>query len=194
MSELQVGAIKSFSAGQLPEIQDSNGTVQYPFAKAWVNFHGNSTSGTYSQSGTTVTVSMTAHGMSTGMKAGIDITSGTAVDGDYIVSVTDANTFTYTAGSSLTTSGNVTRNYYIRSQFNVDRIEDLGVGRYKIHFATPMGDANYAFIGMGANGGSVRDYAETHPRTVNNCSVVNSVTTSGSDIDTNSLSIVVFGV
>lgn len=63
--------------------------------------------GTYSQSGTTVTVTSNGHGLSTGDAAGIDITSGSGVDGDFIITVTDVNTFTYTATTSLTTSGNV---------------------------------------------------------------------------------------
>ena len=66
--------------------------------------------GTYSQSGTTVTV--TVPGFSTvglvGSTIYIEITSGNAVTGTYIVATTPtANTFTYTAGTSLTTSGNL---------------------------------------------------------------------------------------
>ena len=66
--------------------------------------------GTYSQSGTTVTV--TVPGFSTvglvGSTIYIEITSGNAVEGTYIVATTPtANTFTYTAGTSLTTSGNL---------------------------------------------------------------------------------------
>ena len=67
-------------------------------------------SGTYSQSGTTVTVTIpTGHGKSEDDIVNIDITSGTGVDGDYkIVSVPNTTTFTYTALTSLTTNGNVT--------------------------------------------------------------------------------------
>ena len=66
--------------------------------------------GTYSQSGTTVTV--TVPGFSTvglvGSTIYIEITSGNAVEGTYIVATTPtANTFTYTAGTSLTTSGDL---------------------------------------------------------------------------------------
>lgn len=66
--------------------------------------------GTYNQTGsTTVTVTMTGHGLSVDQTIGAIPTSGTAT---YIVStvasVTDANTFTYVSGTALTTSGNIT--------------------------------------------------------------------------------------
>ena len=64
--------------------------------------------GTYSQSGTTVIVTATAHGLAIGNTVYIEITSGNAVEGTYTVAtVPNANTFTYTAGTSLTTSGNL---------------------------------------------------------------------------------------
>lgn len=70
---------------------------------------GKSITGTYSQSGTAVTVTSTAHGLLVGNSILVDITSGTGVDGTYAVAtVTGPNTFTYTAGTSLTTSGNIT--------------------------------------------------------------------------------------
>jgi hypothetical protein len=62
---------------------------------------------TYSQSGTTVTVTATAHGIPNGTAIYSDILTGTAVDGNYTITVVNANSFTYTAGTSLTTSGNV---------------------------------------------------------------------------------------
>ena len=64
--------------------------------------------GTYSQSGTTVTVTATAHGLAIGNTVYIEITSGNGVEGTYtVVTVPNANSFTYTAGTSLTTSGNL---------------------------------------------------------------------------------------
>ena len=36
-----------------------------------------------------------------------DHTSGTAVDGSFTITVVDANTFTYTAAGTLTTSGHI---------------------------------------------------------------------------------------
>ena len=64
--------------------------------------------GTYSQSATTVTISITSHGVAIGDVLTIDYTSGSATDGTFAVaSSADANTFTVTAAASATNSGNV---------------------------------------------------------------------------------------
>jgi len=120
--------------------------------RAWVNFNGaanTNLSGTYSQSGTTVTVTATAHGLISGNVVYSDITSGTGVDGTYTVAtVTDANTFTYTAGTSLTTSGNVTlRRSTIRASANVSSVADNSTGDYTINFSVAMPDENYSLTG-----------------------------------------------
>jgi hypothetical protein len=57
------------------------------------------TTATYGRSGTTVTVSSTAHGLVTGNVVGIDFaagTGGTATNGNYLITRVDANTFTIT--------------------------------------------------------------------------------------------------
>lgn len=57
------------------------------------------TSATYGRSGTTVTVSSTAHGLSTGDVIGIDFaagTGGTATNGNYSITRTSADAFTLT--------------------------------------------------------------------------------------------------
>jgi hypothetical protein len=57
------------------------------------------TTGTYGRSGTTVTVTQTAHGLTTGQIIGIDFgagTGGTATNGNYAVTVTNSSTFTVT--------------------------------------------------------------------------------------------------
>ena len=57
------------------------------------------TTATYGRSGTTITVSSTAHGLVTGQVIGVDWaagTGGTATNGNYPVTVTNANTFTIT--------------------------------------------------------------------------------------------------
>lgn len=64
--------------------------------------------GTYSQVGTTtLTVTSNGHKLKTGDSVYLDFTSGSATDGTFSVTVTDANTFTVTT-TSATTSGNVT--------------------------------------------------------------------------------------
>tara|TARA_R100000781_G_scaffold464_2_gene765 strand:- start:5022 stop:10850 length:5829 start_codon:yes stop_codon:yes gene_type:complete len=68
--------------------------------------------GTYSQSGTTVTVTLTDHRFSVGDEVTLFPTSGNAVDDllvlRIITSVTNANTFVTTSPVSKTASGNVT--------------------------------------------------------------------------------------
>lgn len=125
--------------------------------RAWVNFNGaanTNLSGTYSQSGTTVTVTATAHGLIVGNSIYSDITTGTGVDGVYTVAtVTDANTFTYTAGTSLTTSGNITLvRSTIRASGNVSSVADNGTGDYTVNFTTAMPDANYTVGGITMRG------------------------------------------
>lgn len=65
-------------------------------------------SASYSQSGTTITVTATNHGYTTLDYVYVDITSGTARSGLYQITVTDVNTFTVTSAASATTSGSVT--------------------------------------------------------------------------------------
>ena len=67
-----------------------------------------STSGTYSQSGTTVTVTSNSHGLTVGSLVDAKITSGSAVDGTFTITSVTTNTFVYTAVDNLTTSGSVT--------------------------------------------------------------------------------------
>ena len=70
---------------------------------------GISKTGTYSQSGTTVTITVTNHGIAIGETVTLDFTSGSATDGTFIVATAvNQNTFTVTAASSATNSGNVT--------------------------------------------------------------------------------------
>ena len=61
--------------------------------------------GTYTQSGTTITVNSNGHGLTSGVKIQIDFTSGSSVDGTYVATVVNANQFTL-VGASASTSGN----------------------------------------------------------------------------------------
>jgi len=64
--------------------------------------------GTYSQSGTTVTVSITSHSYTVGQVLYLSISSGTLPTGYYTVAtVINGNSFTVTAAASATTSGNI---------------------------------------------------------------------------------------
>jgi len=69
------------------------------------------TSATYAQSGTTITITKSSHGYSAGNFVTVDFTTGTTneLDGFYeIKTVPNANTFTLTSTTSQTASGNCT--------------------------------------------------------------------------------------
>jgi len=72
------------------------------------------TSGTYAQSGTTITVTKSSHGFSVGGFVVLTFSSGSGVNGNYEIKTKTTNEFTVTAASSQTTSGNVT----ISSEFS----------------------------------------------------------------------------
>jgi hypothetical protein len=65
------------------------------------------TSGTYSQSGTTQTVTLANHNLQVGQKVYLDYTSGSGVDETLTVTAVTATTFVGTSAASATTTGNV---------------------------------------------------------------------------------------
>jgi hypothetical protein len=67
---------------------------------------GNRLSGTYIQTTTTVTVSITSHGYVNGETVAFINTSGLGVSGAYVITVINANSFSFTSGVSQSTSGN----------------------------------------------------------------------------------------
>ena len=72
------------------------------------------TTGTYARSGTTVTVTQTAHGLTSGQEVGITfaaVSGVSATAGNYIITVTGANTFTITDINSGTIAGGTACNY-----------------------------------------------------------------------------------
>ena len=78
--------------------------------------------GTYSQSGTTVTITITDHGVAINDVLTIDYTSGSAVDGTFVVaSVTSEDVFTVVAAASATNSGNVSITLAGAKKFVCDR-------------------------------------------------------------------------
>ena len=98
-------------SGNISAVVEGAGAGLYPgyVCRAWINFQGNASSnitGTYSQSGTTVTITTSvAHNLSVGRRVVLDFTSGTATDqGADVASVTSATVFTATLVGSATTS------------------------------------------------------------------------------------------
>ena len=81
-------------------IRNSNGT--FTFQK----YIKQETSVTYAQSGTTVTVTKTDHGLDSGTLLFVRPSSGAGTAGVFSIRAATANTFTYTAGQSQSTSGN----------------------------------------------------------------------------------------
>lgn len=146
------GAAQEVSVGAGLSLNSSTGVLG-SVCRAWVNFDGTSNSanisGTYSQSGTTITVTTSVdHGLQTGNAAFLDFTSGTAADALFSVTVTSSTVFTVTSGTSATTSGNVTvRRQQVRASSGVSSVTDNGVGDYTINFLTPMPDTSYAVVG-----------------------------------------------
>lgn len=126
------------------------GSVATAFGvRAWVNFNGAGTlTGTYSQSGTTMTVTITSHGLSQGQSVYITFQTGSAsAEAFTVTSVTNANVFVVTSATSRTTSGNCTLATIIRASGNVSSITDRATGQYTVNFTTAMPDANYVSTG-----------------------------------------------
>jgi hypothetical protein len=115
--------------------------------RAWVTFSNVAISGTYTQSGTTVTVTITAHGMAAGDYVYLDFTSGAGIDGYFLIFNVMPNSFSVTAGNSQTTSGNVTRMIYTIAQGNVSSVSVLAGGVHRIAFEVALPDARYAWSG-----------------------------------------------
>ena len=102
VSETQADIIEAFLRSRV------NDQASFTFTPPAEGF---TKTGTYSQSGTTVTISITSHGVAVGDVLTIDYTStasGSPTDGDFaVVTVTSDDAFTVTAGSSATDSGTV---------------------------------------------------------------------------------------
>ena len=70
----------------------------------------NEATGTYSQSGTTITVTeSSSHGLSNAALVYLDFTSGGSADGFYTISLINATQYSVTSASSGTQSGNMAR-------------------------------------------------------------------------------------
>ena len=115
VSEEQSDVIEAFLRSR---INDQASFTFTPPAEGFIK------TGTYSQSGTTVTISITSHGVAIGDVLTIDYTStasGSPTDGTFAVaSVTSDDAFTVTAAASATDSGTVSITLSGAGQFVCD--------------------------------------------------------------------------
>lgn len=77
--------------------------------------------GTYSQSSTVVTITISNHGLVVGNTVTIDYTSGSAIDGTFVVATTaNLNVFTVNAAIGATNTGNVSVSLSGAKQFKCE--------------------------------------------------------------------------
>lgn len=152
-------------------LPDATGTIALleQLRKPWVNFDGDTAAnltGTYSRTGTTVTVTATNHGHIVGHYVYLDFTSGAAVDGSFVVvSVANANTFTVTHGTSGSTSGNVTLlRRSMRKGYGIQSVAYANaVGAYYVNVVSGMfADADYAVSVSASDVTDGQRYATPH--------------------------------
>lgn len=91
-------------------------------------------SGTYAQSGTTITVTLTGHGLTSGANVFLNFVTGDSISGVYSVSVTGTNTFTVVAPDSKTTSGNANLSV---SEFNFTNVRVTVVNDTTLAYFSP---------------------------------------------------------
>ena len=115
--EYELAAAFDIAGVRAPKRQCISNICQWVYKSAECSYAPvASFTGTYSRTGTTVTVTKTSHGLAVNSQVYLDFTSGTAVDGSYQVTAVTANTFTVTTTASGTTSGNVTATQWYTDQ------------------------------------------------------------------------------
>jgi len=94
---------------QIVAVRDTNSFSFYNFGLPIesVRYLTAPTSGTYSQTGTTIIVTLNEHGLYPGESVYLVFTSGAGVNETLTITSTTLNTFTCTASASVTTGGNV---------------------------------------------------------------------------------------
>jgi hypothetical protein len=97
--------------GQYLRVRTNDTLITYPDHATTIRNgdFSDSATGTYTRSGTLVTVTRSSHGLSSGTSIYADFTSGGAADGFYTITSTGTNTFTFnTAASGTITTSNIT--------------------------------------------------------------------------------------
>jgi hypothetical protein len=104
----------------------------------------------YTQSGTTVTVTLANHGYLVGHRIQYTVSSGslgTTNALSTIATIPNANTFTFTAPNSATTSGSLTLlRYNMLAQRGVHSVTRTDFSFY-VNFASALSSTNYGFTG-----------------------------------------------
>ena len=112
----------SVSGVAVPYRTRLKGIVISPSSSSTFNigvFNNTYSTGTYAQSAsTTITVTLTAHGLNTGDTVYLNCTTGTGDSNVYTITKTGDNTFTVVSPTSETTSGNV--NVYKEELLEID--------------------------------------------------------------------------
>ncbi len=109
---VQPGIEFKFNYDTMPHVLIRQADGNFRFARVdGDNYTALLKTGTYVQSGTTVTVTSNNYGFNTLQNLTFDFQTGTSVDGTFPITRVDANTFTFTAASSLSTSGSVIFNH-----------------------------------------------------------------------------------
>ena len=143
-----------------------------------LNNNTNFIAGTYSQSdvtgdasGTIITITSNGHGLKTGDVAGCDFTSGHAVDGDFTVTVTSANTFTCTAASSDSTSGVV----YFSTSSPKEEFKTVSVADYTFVLNTNKKVAMTTDLSPGVNNGALIFFNQVSDKTYYTITINNTI-------------------
>ena len=96
---------------------------------------------TYAQSGTTITVTKTAHGLQSGARVGIsfvDGTGGCGFNGNYTITVLTSSTFTVTSPNSATIAAAAACNYVSGNQASwLMTFETTSGDTYQNYFLLP---------------------------------------------------------
>ena len=133
--------------GDVDSVINSGNPTPTGSIKAYASFGVPNLTGTYLQVGYGVAVTISNHGLSTGMRVLVSPTTGAATGGLYMATVTGPSSFTYTAPDTQSTSGNVTMVLYIRNSSNVSSIIWNSAGSYTVNLTNSLNDAFYTVIG-----------------------------------------------
>lgn len=158
-----VQTTSALSAGAIGATQIANNAVtaaklgtneRLGLCKAWVNFNGTITfpgnvGVSYSRSGTTVTVTATAHGQSNGVSERIYNATDSGLNGPVTITVVNANTFTFQTTATGAPTGTLSYAFdSIRSSYNVSSVTKAGTGSYYVNLmAGAVADSNYSVGG-----------------------------------------------